>query len=371
MRTEAAVLWARGEPWSVETIELDPPKRGEVLVRIEASGLCHSDGHLVTGDLPSVLPIIGGHEGAGVVEQVGDGVTSVAPGDHVVFGFIPACGRCRACSTGNQSQCDVGAVMGSGLQIGDQTARHHARGRDLGLMCLLGTFARHTVVSEAQCVRMPNEVPFDKACLVSCAVITGWGSVVYAGETRPGDDVTVIGIGGIGVNALQAARHLGARRVFAVDPVPAKRELALRYGATHVAESIENAYALVKAETGGRMSDRVIVTMDAARGDLLHLIMRLTGKLGRVVLCSLAAAGPQPVTINLFDLTMRAKQLVGSLSGSGNPHHDIPRLLDLYLDGRLDLDSQVTNTYRLEDINQGYEDTRRGRNLRGVLLCGS
>jgi S-(hydroxymethyl)glutathione dehydrogenase/alcohol dehydrogenase len=368
MQTEAAVLWARGEPWSVEPVELDDPHAGEVLVRIAASGLCHSDGHLQSGGLPSALPIIGGHEGAGVVERVGDGVTSVSVGDHVVFGFIPACGRCPSCSTGHQSQCDVGAVMGSGLQITDQTSRHHARGQDLALMCLLGTFARHTVVNEAQCVAIGKDIPFEVACLTSCAVITGYGSTIYASGVEPGDDVTVIGVGGVGVNAVQAARIAGARRIFAVDPVASKRELAIRYGATHVAESIEAAYPLIKSETGGRMSKRVIVTMDVARADLLHPILRLTAKLGRCVLVSLAAPGPQPVTINLFDLTMREKQLVGSLSGSGNPHHDIPKLLDLYRGGLLDLDSQISATYPLEKINEGYADMTDGRNLRGVLV---
>lgn len=368
MRTEAAVLWARGEPWSVEEVELDEPKAGEVLVRVGAAGLCHSDAHLRTGDLPSALPIIGGHEGAGVVERVGAGVTTVEPGDHVVFGFIPACGRCPACSTGHQSQCDVGAVMGSGLQLRDQTSRHHARGRDLALMCLLGTFARHTVVHEAQCVRVAEDVPFEVACLTSCAVITGYGSTIYAGGVEPGDDVTVIGVGGVGVNAVQAARIAGARRIFAVDPLPHKRELARTYGATHTADGIDAAYRLIKAETGGRMSKRVIVTMDVARADLLAPILRLTAKLGRVVLVSLAAAGPQPVTINLFDLTMREKQLVGSLSGSGNPHHDIPKLLDLRAAGLLDLDSQISAVYPLEKINEGYADMAGGDNLRGVLV---
>jgi S-(hydroxymethyl)glutathione dehydrogenase/alcohol dehydrogenase len=371
MQTEAAVLWARGEPWSVETIELDEPRRGEVLVRVAASGLCHSDGHLRTGGLPSALPIIGGHEGAGVVERIGDGVTGVSVGDHVVFGFIPACGRCPACSTGHQNQCDVGAVMGSGLQIADQTSRHHARGHDLALMCLLGTFARHTVVNEAQCIPIDRDIPFAVACLTSCAVITGYGSTIYAGGVEPGDDVTVIGVGGVGVNAVQAARIAGARQIFAVDPVATKRELALGYGATHTAESCEAAYDLIRAETKGRMSKRVIVTMDVARADLLHPILRLTSKLGRVVLVSLAAAGPQPVTINLFDLTMREKQLVGSLSGSANPHHDIPKLLDLYRAGLLDLDSQISRTYPLEKITEGYADMVCGSNLRGVLVMGS
>src|ERR1700754_2670879 len=149
MKTRAAILWEVGKDWSVEEIDLDPPRHGEVLVELAASGLCHSDEHLVTGDLPFGLPIIGGHEGAGIVKEVGEGVSWLAPGDHVVFGFIPSCGRCPSCATGHQSLCDLGALMGLGKQITDGGSRHHAQGSALGLMCLLGTFAHHTVVNEA------------------------------------------------------------------------------------------------------------------------------------------------------------------------------------------------------------------------------
>src|SRR3954463_5005025 len=162
VKTMAAILWERQTPWSVEEIELDPPKAGEVLVKLAASGLCHSDEHLTTGDLPFELPIIGGHEGAGVVQEIGEGVTWLEPGDHVIFGFIPSCGRSPSCSTGHQNLCDLGAVLGLGLQISDQTSRHHAQGQDLKLMCLLGTFAHHTTVNEASCIKIDNDVPLDR-----------------------------------------------------------------------------------------------------------------------------------------------------------------------------------------------------------------
>jgi NDMA-dependent alcohol dehydrogenase len=367
VQTEAAVLWARGEEWSVEPIELDEPGHSEVLVRVESGGLCHSDGHLVSGNLPSALPIIGGHEGAGVVERVGAGVTRVKPGDHVTFSSVASCGVCSACASGHQNQCDRLGTMGSGRQIADQTARHHARGEDLALMCLLGTFGRHTVISESQAIPIDPSIPFAQAGLVSCAVITGWGSVIHASGIRPGDDVVVIGVGGVGVNAVQAAKFAGARTIVGIDPVAAKREYALHFGATHVAESIEAAYPLVKAETKGRLAQRVIVTMDAARGEVLQPILRMTGKLGRIVLCSLASAGPQPLTLNLFDLTMREKQIVGSLSGSANPNDEIPRLLDLYQRGLLNLDDQISRSYALDEINKGYADMKDGQTLRGVL----
>lgn len=370
MKTEAAILWERGADWSVEEIELDEPKAGEVLVRMVASGLCASDAHLISGDLPSALPIVGGHEGAGVVEAIGDGVESVKLGDHVLFSVTPSCGRCLSCTTGHQIQCDtVSRLVGSGMQISDQTSRHHARGEDLALMCLLGTFARHSVVSERQCIPIDTSVPLDVACLVGCSVITGYGSVIYAGDVQPGDDVAVIGVGGVGINAVQSARLAGARRIIAIDPIASKRELAREYGATDVSDSIESAYELVKTVTGGRMCKRVIVTMDVARGDLIAPIMRITGKMGRVVLTSLAPAGAHPVSVNLFDLTMREKEIVGSLSGSGNPQSDLPKLIGLMQAGRLEVADQITRTYPLTEINQGFRDTKEGKNLRAVLLC--
>jgi S-(hydroxymethyl)glutathione dehydrogenase/alcohol dehydrogenase len=368
MQTEAAVLWEIGDAWKVEQIELDPPKETEVLVRIAASGLCHSDEHLVTGDLPFELPIIGGHEGAGVVEEVGPGVLSVKPGDHVVFGFIPACGRCPSCSTGHQNLCDLGQYLGTGKQIYDQTARHHLGDRDLGTMCLLGTFGKYTVVNEASCIKIDDDLPLDKACLVGCGVTTGWGSAVYTAGVKPGDNVVVVGIGGIGANAIQGAKAAGAERIFAVDPVEWKREQALKFGATHVAPGIDEAFGIVNEATWGRMATSVISTMGVGRGDLLAGLLALAAKRGRVVLTNLGPATEFQATINLLDLTLMEKQVVGSLFGSANPRADIPKLLNLYRQGRLDLDGLVTRTYKLDDINQGYQDMRDGKNIRGVML---
>jgi len=368
LKTDAAILWEVGADWKVEQIDLDDPKAGEVLVRIAASGMCHSDEHLVTGDLPFELPIIGGHEGAGVVEEVGPGVTTLKPGDHVVFGFIPSCGRCPSCSTGHQNLCDLGAVMALGKQITDGTARHHASGKDLGLMCLLGTFGKHTVVNEASCIKIDDDLPLDKACLVGCGVTTGWGSAVYAAEVKPGDTVAVIGVGGIGANAIQGARLAGAERIFAVDPVEFKREQAQKFGATHTSSSIEEALDLITQNTYGRMCNKVIVTMGVGSGAMMAGIMALVSKGGRAVVTNIHPALEMEVTMSLLDLTLMEKQVVGSLFGSANPRADIPKLLELYREGQLDLDGLVTRTYKLEDINQGYADMRDGKNIRGVLI---
>ncbi|HMJ79151.1 MAG TPA: NDMA-dependent alcohol dehydrogenase [Iamia sp.] len=369
MKTKAAVLWERNTPWSIEEIELDDPKDGEVLVRLVASGMCHSDEHAVTGDLPVSLPMVCGHEGAGVVEAVGPGVSRVKPGDHVVFAFIPACGECPSCSTGHQNLCDNGAGALGGLKM-DNTSRHHAQGQDLYTLVGLGTFAHHTVVHEWSCVPIDKQIPLDRACLVGCGVTTGWGSAVYAAEVKPGDDVAIIGIGGIGAAALMGAKLAGAERIFAIDPVEFKRDEAKRLGATHVAASVEEAFGLIQQETWGRMCNKVIACVGVGSGAEVAATMALVAKRGRLVVTNIHPMLETEVTLSMADLTLMEKQIVGSLFGSANPLFDIPRLLRLYSSGLLDLDALVTRTYSLDDVNQGFDDMRSGVNLRGVLTLG-
>ncbi len=367
MKTQAAILWEIGAPWSVEEIELDPPGPGEVLVKLAASGLCHSDEHVVTGDLPFQLPLVGGHEGAGVVEEVGEGVSWLAPGDHVVFGFVPSCGRCPSCSTGHQSLCDLGALIGLGFQV-DGTSRHHAQGEDLGIMCILGTFAHHTVVNESSCIKIDTDVPLDRACLLGCGVVTGWGSSVYAADVAPGDVVAVVGIGGIGINAVQGARLAGAKQIWAIDPVEFKRSKAQEFGATHTSASLEEALPAITEASWGRMANKVIMSMGVGSGELLAAALAITAKRGRVVVTNIHPALETSANISLLDLTLMEKQVVGSLFGSGNPRADIPKILELYHRGQIDLDGLVTKTYPLEGVNDGYADMREGVNIRGVLL---
>jgi NDMA-dependent alcohol dehydrogenase len=373
MQTKAAVLRDIGQEWSVETIELDPPKAGEVLVQMKASGMCHSDEHLVTGDLAgatSPMPLIGGHEGAGIVMEVGPNVTGLEPGDHVVFGFIPACGRCPSCASGHSNLCDVGGeAFPTGRQISDGTARHHtADGEDLGLMCLLGTFAQHTVVHESSCVKIDKDLPLDRACLLGCGVVTGWGSAVYAAEVGPGDFVAVVGAGGIGSNAIQGAKLAGARVIAAIDPVEFKRETAMELGATHTYASVAEAMEGLGDSTWGRGFDKVIMTMGVGDGDALGEAFHLGGKRSKIVVTNIHPTAEASMAIPGAFLTLFEKQLIGSLFGSANIRKDIPALLELYTQGQLDLDTLVTNTYSLDEINQGFEDMRNGKNIRGVLI---
>jgi NDMA-dependent alcohol dehydrogenase len=374
MRTQAAILWESKTDWSVEDIELDPPGAGEVLVRVAAAGLCHSEEHHVTGDVPFAAPMIGGHEGAGYVEQVGPGVTLVRPGDYIVFSSIPNCGRCPSCAQGRQNLCDVAAGIMAGLQISDGTTRHHAgSGPDLRITCLVGCYARHTVVNEASVIPVDAGVPPQVACLTGCGVATGWGSSVYAGGVRPGDSVAVVGCGGLGSAAIQGARLAGARRVFAIDPVPFKRDKARGFGATHVAESVTAAFEQVREVTWGRMCDVVVLTMGTGRADLMDDILALAAKRGRVVVTNIypVSDGRPVLALNgtsFNGIAQWEKQVVGCIFGSVNSRADIPRLLGLYRDGLLDLDGMVTRTYPLEDVNAGYQDMRDGKNIRGVLV---
>lgn len=217
MKTQAAVLYGPDQSFQVQEIELDEPKSGEVLVRLAATGLCHSDWHAVTGDLPVYYPIVCGHEGAGVVEQVGPGVTEtggIEPGDHVILTFIPSCGRCRFCSMGLTMLCDLGASILAGPQL-DGSFRMHADGQDLGQFCLISTYSEYTVCPVASCVVIPKDLPLEKVCLVGCGVPTGFGSAVNAADVQPGETVAIFGIGGVGINAVQGAAHGGAARVVA------------------------------------------------------------------------------------------------------------------------------------------------------------
>jgi NDMA-dependent alcohol dehydrogenase len=369
MRSRAAVLWGPKQDWKIETVDLGDPVRHEVRVRLAASGLCHSDEHLVTGDNRfAAFPIVGGHEGAGVVEAVGPGVETLAVGDHVVLSWIPSCGRCRPCVLGEQRLCENGAAIGAGKALSDGTNRIHLWGRPAAAFCLLGTFAEHAVVHEYSAVKIDADLPLTPAALVSCGVTTGWGSAVKTGDVRSGDTVVVVGIGGIGMSAVQGARMAGASRIVVVDPVGWKRDVARDFGATHNAADLAEALPLVTEITAGQMAAAVLITTSVALGELIAPAMRLAGKSGRVVVTAVAPGDQTQIACDLNDLTFMEKQLRGGLFGSQNPRTAAPLLLDLYRRGDLKLDEMITRTYTLDEINQGYQDMRDGKNIRGVIL---
>jgi alcohol dehydrogenase (nicotinoprotein) len=313
------------------------------------------------------FPIVGGHEGAGIIEEVGPGVSRVKPGDHVVCSFIPNCGVCRWCATGQQNICDMGATILEGYLPGGRFV-FPGRGQDLGAMCMLGTFSQYATVHQASTVRVDEDLPLDKAVLVGCGVPTGWGSAVYAARVEPGDTVVVYGIGGIGINAVQGARFAGASNLIAVDPLENKREIAQQLGATHSVASGEEAMQLAQELTRGVGADKAIVTVDVVDELVVQQAFDAIRKGGTVVITGLA--DPAKLTVHLSGsvMTLFRKEVKGTLFGNSNPTYDIPKILELYRNGSVHLDELITRTYTLDEVNQGYDDLLAGKNIRGIIV---
>jgi S-(hydroxymethyl)glutathione dehydrogenase/alcohol dehydrogenase len=367
METRAAILREQPGQWEVHTVELDPPRDREVLVRIVASGLCHSDDHFAKGDISvGHLPFCGGHEAAGVVEAVGPGVSTLREGDHVVTAFIPSCGHCRWCASGMQALCDNGALMLEGTQL-DGTFRMHLGDEDVAQAGLLSAFSEYTVVPEVSCIKIAPDIPLGVAALLGCAVPTGWGSAVNAAEVSRGDVVIVVGVGGIGINAVQGARHAGAGRIIAVDPVELKRTKALELGATDAFAGLDEAADLARSLTNGQGADSAIVCIGVPTGEDVGAAFAAIRKAGTVVLTAAAPETTVGIPVGLLEFSMFQKRIQGSLYGMCSPARDVPRLLNLWQEGHLRLEELVTRTYALDEINQGYEDMHAGVNVRGVL----
>lgn len=368
MKTKGALIWEFNQPWSVEEIEIGDPRKDEVKIQMEAAGMCRSDHHLVTGDIPMAgFPVLGGHEGAGIVTEVGPGVDDFAPGDHVVLAFIPSCGKCPSCQAGMRNLCDLGAGLLAGESVTDGSFRIQARGQNVYPMTLLGTFSPYMVVHRSSVVKIDPSVPFEVACLVGCGVTTGYGSAVRTADVRPGDDVAIVGLGGVGMAALQGAVSAGARYVFAVEPVEWKRDQALKFGATHVYPDINAALMGIAEVTYGLMAQKVIITVGKLDGADVDSYLTITAKGGTCVLTAIGSLVDTQVTLNLAMLTLLQKNIQGTIFGGGNPHYDIPKLLLMYKAGKLNLDDMVTTAYKLEQINDGYQDMLNGKNIRGVI----
>ncbi|CNY63898.1 NDMA-dependent alcohol dehydrogenase [Mycobacterium tuberculosis] len=368
MKNKGALIWEFNQPWSVEEIEIGDPRKDEVKIQMEAAGMCRSDHHLVTGDIPMAgFPVLGGHEGAGIVTEVGPGVDDFAPGDHVVLAFIPSCGKCPSCQAGMRNLCDLGAGLLAGESVTDGSFRIQARGQNVYPMTLLGTFSPYMVVHRSSVVKIDPSVPFEVACLVGCGVTTGYGSAVRTAGVRPGDDVAIVGLGGVGMAALQGAVSAGARYVFAVEPVEWKRDQALKFGATHVYPDINAALMGIAEVTYGLMAQKVIITVGKLDGADVDSYLTITAKGGTCVLTAIGSLVDTQVTLNLAMLTLLQKNIQGTIFGGGNPHYDIPKLLSMYKAGKLNLDDMVTTAYKLEQINDGYQDMLNGKNIRGVI----
>jgi NDMA-dependent alcohol dehydrogenase len=371
MRTRSALLRSQPNNWDIVEVDLDSPRKGELLVKMAASGLCHSDVHVSNGDqqLP-VLPLAGGHEGAGVVVEVGHDTEGYDVGDHVVLSFLPVCGRCRMCATGHQNLCDLGATMFRGSRPDDpESFRMSYEGQRVAQLAGISTLSEHTVADVRSVVKIDPSIPLDRAALLGCGVATGWGSVTKMADVHVGDVVIVMGVGGVGINAVQGAAALGASAVIAVDPLDNKLDWARKFGATHVASTIEEGATIAQAMTNGQGADATVITVGRTMPEHVAAALASIRKGGTVVVTGTGpAADPEGPALNNTLLTSFQKRVQGALYGGLNPTWDIPRLLGEYQAGRLELDSLITRTYTLDEVNQGYADMLSGENLRGVVV---
>lgn len=346
---KAAVCRTFGQPLAIEDVELEPPKSGEVKVRIAATAICHSDIHLMHGDWAGTLPIVAGHEAAGVVEETGENVTMVKPGDRVVVSLLRTCGRCAHCTSGASHNCDAEFALDR------ETRLRGAAGEALEHGIKVAAFAEAVIVDQSQLVRVPDEMPLDRAALLGCGVITGTGAVLNTAKVRPGDHVAVIGAGGVGLNAIQAAAIAGAHRILAVDPLESKLEAARAFGAT---ETVTN---------GKRVRGMDYAFVAVGNPNALVDALRMIRRGGTVVVVGMPGVR-DTAPIRVFDLVWNEQHIIGSRMGGTRLHTDIPRLVDLYLRRRLKLDELITARYPLEQINDAIAAMQRGEALRNVII---
>ncbi|OIH98161.1 zinc-binding dehydrogenase [Curtobacterium sp. MCBA15_001] len=365
MQIEAALLTHTDAPFRIVPLDLDDPGPNEVLVRLAASGVCASDAHTRSGHTPSPLPAVLGHEGAGVVVATGANVEHVQPGDHVALSWMPNCGHCRHCAAGRPVLCTAAApALLAGTML-DGTVRLHHQGQDVNHYSFLSTFATHTVVPAASAVKIPEDVPLGLAALVGCAVLTGYGAAVNRARVQPGQSVLVFGAGGVGLSAVMGAALAGAAQVIVVDPVPDKCAVAVEFGATATLAPGDDLVDRVLALTDGDGADVAIDAVGAP--GILDTAFRATVPGGTVVCVGVPGPDARP-SLPGPDLVRSERVVTGCLYGSSRPSVDIPRILELYRRGALPIDRLVSKTYRLDQVNEAFEDMAAGRLSRGVIV---
>jgi NDMA-dependent alcohol dehydrogenase len=355
----AAVLNAPNEPLALETLAVRDPREGDVLVRLGASGVCHSDLHAITGDLPMPTPCVLGHEGAGVVEAVGAGVQRVRPGDHVVLNWVPFCGGCWYCQSGQNYLCEMGYVKAMAAEV------FHRNGTTIGQFAGVGSMAEYTVVPESACIAIDADIPLDRACLIGCGVMTGVGAVINTARVQPGQSVAVFGAGGVGLNVVQGAVIAGANPIVAVDLNDRKLAFAKQFGATHTVNAgSTDPVEAVKELTGGRGADFSFEVIGVP--EVVQQAFMSVRRGGKAVVVGVPPVSAM-VSIPGFLLPLAEKSLLGSLYGSANMARDVPRLIDLYRAGRLKLDELITRRYSIAQVNDAFEAMKKGEVARGVI----
>ena len=362
MKMKAAVLYEARTPLVVETVDLDDPKEGEVLVRMASAGVCHSDYHVMKGEWSMPLPMVLGHEAAGVVEKIGAGVSQVKPGDHVILNFRPNCGWCKFCTTGRPVLCN-GSASPRWVMF-DGTVRLHKGAEDIYHFARTASFAEYAVVPQSGAVPVRKDMPLEKACLVGCAVMTGVGAVVNTAKVPAGSSVLVIGCGGIGLNVIQGAKLAGAEKIIAVDLLENKLAFAREFGATHIVDGSSG-------DTVERILDMTDGGVDYAfeaigYSKTIEQAYEATGMGGTTVVVGMAPEDDN-LTISALSLPRTEKVIMGSWYGGARPWIDLPRMVDLYLDGRLQIDPMISRYYPLDEINTAYDALANGEVARSIL----
>ncbi|MBP6777743.1 MAG: S-(hydroxymethyl)glutathione dehydrogenase/class III alcohol dehydrogenase [Piscinibacter sp.] len=367
MKTRAAVAWKAGAPLSIETVDLQGPQAGEVLVEVKATGICHTDHYTLSGaDPEGLFPAILGHEGAGVVLEVGPGVTSLRKDDHVIPLYTPECRQCKFCLSRKTNLCQlIRATQGKGL-MPDATSRFSIGGRPILHYMGTSTFANHIVVPEIALAKIRKDAPFDKVCYIGCGVTTGVGAVLFTAKVEAGANVVVFGLGGIGLNVIQGARMVGADKIIGIDLNPAREAMARRFGMTHFInpKQVEDVVdAIVQLTDGGADYSFECIGNTTTMRQALECCHK---GWGQSVIIGVAAAG-QEIATRPFQL-VTGRVWKGSAFGGARGRTDVPRIVDWYMDGKLSIDPLITHTLKLEDINHGFELMERGESIRSVVV---
>jgi Zn-dependent alcohol dehydrogenase len=357
---KAAVCYEYGKPLVVEEVNLDPPRKGELKVRLAATAICHTDIHLIRGEFPMKLPVVAGHESAGYVEEVGEGVTRVKPGDAVVISLLSSCGKCYHCNIGLPHLCDD--ISG----FTKKSPLHNKKGQELAQGLGVAGFAEYAVVNESQVVAISKEIPLASAALLGCGAITGFGAVVNRARVKPLSSVVVIGVGGVGINAVQGAAFSGAFPLIAVDVSDTKLQDAKKFGATHLVNAKkEDPVKAVQQLTNGRGAEYVFVAVGNVAA--VQQGVAMSSKRGMIVAIGLPPA-QQALDISLPGFIATEKTLTGAYMGSTKLTTDIPKLIAAYSAGVLKLDEQITGRYQLHQINEAIESVERGEAIRNVIV---
>lgn len=356
---KAAICYEFGKPLVIEEVELDPTGKGRVKVRVAFTAVCHSDVHDIKGELPGKLPFVGGHETAGYIDEVGTDVTSVKVGDPVLVSLLKSCGKCYYCITGLPHLCE-------NMMAPVPPTLRTKKGEALVQKGNIGGFAEYVLVDESQVVKMPKEMPLDRACLLACGVSTGFGGVVNRAQVRPFNSVVVVGTGGVGINAIQGAAYSGAYPIIAVDVLDSKLKTALSFGATHTVNAKNDKAAdEVRKMTSGRGADYVFITVGSISA--IRQGFSMSGKRGKTVIIGLPPI-KDTLTFMPIELIASERSMMGGFMGAANLKVDMPRLVTLYQTGHLKLDELITGRYPFDKINEAIALTEKGEGLRNVIV---